>query len=60
MLYGLTDFSFELDDEGRPYYVISKYTKNINFFGGNDIESVIIVDAQTGESKEQLVTEADP
>lgn len=48
--YGLTDFSFELDDEGNPYYVVTQYKKEINYFGGNDVSGIFVVDAQTGET----------
>ena len=45
---GLTDFSFELDDAGRPYWVVTKYDKTIGF-AGKKAQGVIAVDAQTGE-----------
>ncbi|WHH58660.1 cell shape-determining protein [Petroclostridium sp. X23] len=45
---GLTDYSFELDDSGKPYWVITKYDKTIGI-SGNKAIGVIIVDAQTGE-----------
>jgi hypothetical protein len=28
---GLTDFSFEIDDQGMPYWVVTKYEKRIGF-----------------------------
>jgi hypothetical protein len=46
--YGLTDFSFELDDTGKPYWVITKYTNTIGF-NGSDAIGTIIVDAQNGD-----------
>ncbi|MGL5915784.1 MAG: hypothetical protein ACRCZG_05945 [Culicoidibacterales bacterium] len=49
MQYGLTDYSFEIDDAGRPYWVVSEYRKEIGYFGGDNVSRVIIVDAQTGE-----------
>lgn len=45
---GLTDFSFELDDNGKPYWVITKYTNSIGF-SGEKILGVIAVDAESGE-----------
>ncbi|MCY6369438.1 cell shape-determining protein [Clostridium ganghwense] len=48
---GLTDFSFELDDTGKPYWVITKYINSIGF-SGEKILGVIVVDAQSGEIKE--------
>lgn len=48
---GLDDFTFELDDEGKPYWVITNYAKKVGF-GGSDAQGVIVVDAQTGEINE--------
>lgn len=45
---GLTDYSFELDDEGKPYWVVTKYKNTIGFSGSKAL-GVIIVDAETGE-----------
>ncbi|WP_461207311.1 cell shape-determining protein [Clostridium sp. DL1XJH146] len=45
---GLTDYSFELDDEDRPFWVITKYKNNFGF-GGSKAEGVIIVDAENGD-----------
>jgi hypothetical protein len=45
--YGLTDFSFELDDAGKPFWVITKYTNKIGF-NGSDAIGTVVVDAQTG------------
>ncbi|MEG1620699.1 MAG: hypothetical protein RR322_02190 [Oscillospiraceae bacterium] len=46
---GLTDFSFELDDAGQPYWVVSTY-KNKRGFSLPESTGVIIVNASTGES----------
>src|SRR6476620_7072211 len=51
MTTGLTDFTFEVDDAGMPYWVMTKYQKTIGF-SGNDAIGVIVVNAQTGEIKE--------
>ena len=48
---GLTDFSFEIDDAGVPYWVVTKYTKKVGF-SGNDATGVIVVNAQNGAIKE--------
>ena len=47
---GLTDFSFELDDEGKPYWVVTKYDNSIGV-SGSKVNGVVVVDAQTGEVK---------
>ncbi|ADQ79177.1 hypothetical protein Palpr_1028 [Paludibacter propionicigenes WB4] len=45
---GLTDYSFEIDDAGIPYWVVTKYKKTIGF-AGEEAQGVVIVNAQTGE-----------
>lgn len=44
------DINFEVDEEGRPYWVASVYTKTIGLFGGDDIVGAVLVDAVTGET----------
>ena len=44
---GLTDFTFEIDDLGNPFWVVTTFDKKIGF-SGNDATGVVIVDAQTG------------
>lgn len=51
---GLTDYSFEIDDSGIPYWVVTKYKKTIGFNGEN-AKGVVIVNAQTGEIKEYTI-----
>lgn len=53
---GLTDYSFELNDEGRPYWVVTTY-HNTRFLNLPEATGVIIVDAQTGEQKEYKIEE---
>ena len=48
---GLTDFSFEIDDAGIPYWVVTKYKKQVGF-SGNDATGVVVVNAQSGDIKE--------
>lgn len=45
----LSDYSFEIDDNGHPYYVISIIEPKIGFFSGWDAVGVIVVDAVSGE-----------
>ncbi|PID51820.1 MAG: hypothetical protein CR972_05205 [Candidatus Moraniibacteriota bacterium] len=45
---GLTDWTFEIDDSGRPYYVVTVYQKTIGCFGAN-ATGVAVLDVQTGE-----------
>ena len=44
---GLTDFTFEVDDSGNPFWVVTTFDKKIGF-AGNDATGVVVVDAQTG------------
>ena len=48
---GLTDFSFEIDDAGKPFWVVTKYVKKIGF-AGNEATGVLVVDCQTGSIQE--------
>ncbi len=45
---GLTDFTFEIDDAGNPYWVITTYRKRVGF-SGSDATGVLLLDAQTGQ-----------
>lgn len=47
---GLTDYSFELDDDGVPYWVLTNY-KNKWMFTLPEASGVTLVNATTGESK---------
>lgn len=42
--------NFEIDDNGRPYWITPVIDKTIGLFGGTDVKGVIITDALTGES----------
>ncbi len=43
--------AFEIDEQGRPYWVCPRISKTIGLFGGTDIIGAVLVDAITGESK---------
>ncbi|MGL5540227.1 MAG: hypothetical protein ACRDBX_01200, partial [Erysipelotrichaceae bacterium] len=53
----LTDYSFEIDDNGKPYWVISTYLPEVGFYGGPSANGVIIVDPVTGEMEKYSVQE---
>lgn len=53
---GLADYNFEIDEEGKPYWVVTKYRKKIGF-SGNDAVGIVTVDAQTGDIKEYASNE---
>jgi len=46
---GVTDYSFELDDTGRPHWVITTY-KYTRGFALPEATGVIVMDAETGKS----------
>ncbi|WP_417352989.1 hypothetical protein [Flavobacterium alkalisoli] len=54
---GLTNFTFEVDDEGKPFWVATKYEKKVGF-SGNDADGVVVIDAQTGDLKEYSIADA--
>jgi len=54
---GLTDYSFEIDDDGRPFWVVTKFKKKVGF-SGSDAVGVIVVDTQTGQTKEYSIENA--
>lgn len=48
MGYGMTEFNFEIDDDGNPYWVVSLYDHAIGYGGANAVGTAV-VDAQSGE-----------
>ena len=51
------NLSFEVDDSGKPYWVMSYYTYTIGLVGGKDIDGVILVDAVSGEMTDYPISE---
>jgi len=45
---GITDFSFEVDDDLNPYWVVTLYKNKIGY-RGSDAVGAVLVNAQTGE-----------
>lgn len=54
---GLTDFTFEIDDNGEPFWVITLYAKKIGF-GGDDAVGVVVVNAGSGDIKQYSIADA--
>lgn len=52
------DVSFEIDDNGAPYWVASTVEYRIGFWSGKDIGGVVLVNAVTGESEYYGVQDA--
>ena len=57
MTIGFTHITFEIDDEGNPFWVVSLYDKQIGFAGKNAF-GIATIDPQTGEVKKYLSAEA--
>lgn len=49
--------TFEVDDNGHPYWSVSYYDYTIGFLGGRDVTGIIMVDAVTGETTDYKVSE---
>ncbi len=45
------NISFEIDENGTPYWVASCLTFKIGFWSGRDIEGAVLVNAVTGDTK---------
>ena len=45
---GITDYSFELDDDGQPYWVVSTY-HNLRGFSLPEADGIVLLNATTGE-----------
>jgi hypothetical protein len=54
---GLADFTFEIDEQGNPFWVIASYDKQIGFSGENT-NGIVVVDAQSGDIKEYSIDNA--
>jgi len=50
--YIFGDANFEIDEEGRPYWICPVLDRTIGLFGGTDVKSVIIVNAEIGVNPE--------
>ena len=47
---GLTEYTFEIDDSGKPFWVVTTY-KNTTFWNNPEATGVVVVDAQNGETE---------
>lgn len=45
------DISFEIDDNGTPYWIAPTIAYKVAVWNGEDIDGAVLVNAQTGESK---------
>ena len=51
------NLSFEINDDGHPFWVMSYYEYTFGLFGGKDIAGIILVDAVTGEMVDYEIDE---
>lgn len=54
---GLAGWAFEVRDDGRPFWAITRYAKRVGF-AGEDPVGVLVVDAQTGAITEYDIAAA--
>lgn len=53
----LDNLHFEIDEEGKPYYVASVIDKSIGLFGGRTVSGCIVLDPVSGETVRYSVAE---
>ncbi len=53
----MSDPVFEIDEDGNPYWVVSKLKHRVGMFGGTDVDGILIVDAVTGRIDEYAMNE---
>lgn len=49
---------FEIDEEGKPFWIVPVLDKTIGMFGGTDVKGLVIVDAVNGDMIEYTIDEA--
>lgn len=47
--------SFEIDDDGHPWWICPVQSRTIGLFGGTTISRVVMVDATTGETQDLAI-----
>lgn len=55
--YMFDEFSFEIDDEGHPWWICPVQLRSIGLFGGTTIQRVIMCDAVTGATEDIPIDE---
>ena len=48
---------FEIDEEGKPFWIVPVLDKTIGLFGGTDVKGIVMVDAVSGEMTEYSIEE---
>lgn len=47
----ISQINFEIDEDGKPYFIASVVEPTIGILGGEDVKAVIVINASTGEMK---------
>lgn len=47
--YLFADATFEVNDDGNPFWICARLDKTIGLFGGTDVIGIVLVDAVSGE-----------
>ena len=53
--YMFDEKSFEIDEDGQPWWICPVQTRTIGLFGGTDISRVVMVNATTGECQDLAI-----
>lgn len=53
--YMFNDLSFEVDEEGTPYWICPVKQFNIGLFGGETVRRVVLCNAITGETRDYTI-----
>lgn len=56
--YIFNDLSFEVDEEGTPYWICPVKKFNIGLFGGETVGRVVLCNAITGETEDYAIEDA--
>ena len=49
--YIFGEMSFEIDETGKPFWVVEHIKKTVGLVGGDDVEGIILVDAVSGDAQ---------
>lgn len=55
--YMFEEKSFEVDEEGNPYWIFPVQDRTIGLFGGTTIQRVVLCNASTGETQDLAIDE---
>ncbi|MBQ2846725.1 MAG: CvpA family protein [Clostridia bacterium] len=54
--YMFAEATFEIDDEGNPYWICARLDKTIGLFGGTDVIGAVVVKADSDEGESAYYT----